>query len=372
MRHRLRPGLYSVWRGRGTLQLGLGTRASLVLSGVTDADIAFLDLLVVGVADAAVRDGAVPPGPSRCAQLLEHLSRAQLLITRAADPRTVAAGRDARDRLHADAVAWSMVCDGEREAVTDGWDVVGPRTRRTVQVRGLGRTGWAVAATLAAAGVTVTTDDSRPVRASDLGPCGPGPGDLGLPRDEVFDRTHETVPGAGIGPEPDLVVQIDHAAADAGAAAALVSRDIAHLSVVVGEARTVVGPFVLPGRTSCLRCLDLHRCERDPAWATVSAQLTSHHLGIRCAVESISPEEPEETTIALACAALAAAQVLTHFAGGIPQTVGSTLELSLPDLLPSRRTWSRHPACGCAEVGGGITATGSSEPVVAVRGTMLE
>src|SRR4051794_13645696 len=88
--HRLRPGLRSAWRGPGTLQLGLGTRASLVLSGVTDADAGFFDLLAVGVPDAAVRAGIVPPGPSRCAQLLEHLSQAELLVTSPAQARDVA------------------------------------------------------------------------------------------------------------------------------------------------------------------------------------------------------------------------------------------------------------------------------------------
>ena len=33
------------------------------------------------------------------------------------------------------------------------------------------------------------------------------------------------------------------------------------------------GPLVTPGRGPCLRCLDLHRCDRDPAWPALLAQL---------------------------------------------------------------------------------------------------
>jgi hypothetical protein len=371
--HRLRPGLRSAWRGPGTLQFGLGTRASLALSGVTDADAGFLDLLAVGVPDSAVRGGIVPPGPARCAQLLEHLSQAELLVTSPAEARDVAGLGDARDRLEPDAVTWGLVPDVERGRVTDGWDVVGPRMRRTVRVHGLGRTGWALAATLAQAGVRITCDDRRTIRAADLGPCGPSVEEIGQPRDRTFaQRYARALPPGNIrrqapAAEADLVVLVDHAVADTGAAAALVSQDVPHLSVVVGEARTVVGPLVLPGRTPCLRCFDLHRSERDPAWPTVAAQLASHTPGTRAAIESVSPEEPEETVLAIASAALAAAQVLAHLAGRRATSVGSTLELSLPDLLPSRRAWSEHPACGCMELG-----DRSAERALAATGTMLE
>ena len=31
--------------------------------------------------------------------------------------------------------------------------------------------------------------------------------------------------------------------------------------------------MVIPGETSCLRCADLHRCDRDAAWPVLAAQL---------------------------------------------------------------------------------------------------
>lgn len=48
---------------------------------------------------------------------------------------------------------------------------------------------------------------------------------------------------------------------------------IAHLPVRVRDGTGLVGPLVIPGVTSCLRCADLHRSDRDPAWPAIAAQL---------------------------------------------------------------------------------------------------
>jgi len=41
---------------------------------------------------------------------------------------------------------------------------------------------------------------------------------------------------------------------------------VPHLVVRAEEAIGVVGPLVLPGRWTCLRCVDLSKAARDPAW----------------------------------------------------------------------------------------------------------
>jgi hypothetical protein len=48
-------------------------------------------------------------------------------------------------------------------------------------------------------------------------------------------------------------------------------------------------------------------------------------------------------------------QVLALLDGtGAPVTLGTTVELSPPDLLPRTRRWSAHPDCGCvSQVGEG-------------------
>ncbi len=53
-------------------------------------------------------------------------------------------------------------------------------------------------------------------------------------------------------------------------AAPLATAGLAHLQVWAGPARAVVGPLVLPGRSTCLHCADLHRADADPHAATVA------------------------------------------------------------------------------------------------------
>jgi bacteriocin biosynthesis cyclodehydratase domain-containing protein len=108
----------------------------------------------------------------------------------------------------------------------------------------------------------------------------------------------------------------------------------------------VVGPLVRPGRTACLRCLDLTRAALDPAWPLILAQLAGR-----------TPDPSAcDAALAAAVAAQAAAQALAHLDRGpacesaLP-TENGTLELVLPGWQWRRRTWPRHPACGCGRRG---------------------
>lgn len=125
------------------------------------------------------------------------------------------------------------------------------------------------------------------------------------------------------GPEVDRVIT-DH----------LVRIDQPHLVVrSLGDAAWV-GPLVVPGRTSCLRCTDLCRRDADPHWPLVLAQLSRLKLDL-----------PE----VLACwaASIATAQVLAFLGGEQPETAGATLELSACRFVTELRAWPTHAGCGC-------------------------
>ena len=110
----------------------------------------------------------------------------------------------------------------------------------------------------------------------------------------------------------------------------------AHLVVRLESDRAVVGPLVVPGRTPCVRCLDLTRCHLDADWPRLLAQLC---------LEATAPE-PSLVTWA---AATAMAQVRAWTAGRMPETGGGSLELALPNYLLTARRWPAHPRCGCLQ-----------------------
>jgi hypothetical protein len=122
--------------------------------------------------------------------------------------------------------------------------------------------------------------------------------------------------------------------------AALIRRGVPHLAAAASEAIGVVGPLVLPGRSACLRCLDLIRAERDPAWPLILAQLAG----------GAGADPPAcDAVLAAMVAAQATAQALAFIDLDAPPAAvtNGTLELVLPDWRWRRRTWRPHPCCGC-------------------------
>jgi hypothetical protein len=95
---------------------------------------------------------------------------------------------------------------------------------------------------------------------------------------------------------------------------------------------------VLPGRTSCLRCLALTRGERDPHWPLLSAQLVGTAV-----------TEPCDVALAGLVASLAAMQALAFVDGDpAPSCAGGLLEYDAVRATLRRRSLAIHPACGCA------------------------
>jgi hypothetical protein len=352
-RLQLRPGLRRLWRDQSTLQLGLSPAHGAVLSGLRAGDDVVLAALDgrhdLRQLHALARARSVPG--SRVDELVRLLGNAGVLVRR--DPGRAPAGRPLADpRLVPDAASWALAYGGS----TDPAALVARRARARVVVDGLGRLGAAVAATLAGAGIgRVEGLDAASVSPRDVLAAGHGSEDVGTPRVRSLGRAMERVLGRPPEPAapdrstrqgpleapPDLVVLVRDDAVELGAADDLVHRGVDHLAVVVGADRVVVGPLVVPGRGSCLRCLHLHRCDRDPAWPQLAAQLTGG------APDPVSGARGE-TGSATAAAGLVTLQVLTHLDGIVrPVSAGRTLDLVLPDGLVERRRWTAHPRCGC-------------------------
>lgn len=308
---RLRAGLRVLRRSADEVQVGLDPRWAVRLTDLAPAEV---DLL-------ADRDD-LDDLPPRLQAIAQQLVPAGLAVPDGAS----AAGPAADDP------AWGLLRPDDLPAT---------RARRRadacVGVIGLGPTGVGIAVALAAAGVgTVLLDDERPVLPADVGAYRWA--DVGAVREQAAARAlRDVAPGVAIDvrAQPDVLVVVESLAADPGRGARVMATGVTHLSVVVREADTVVGPLVVPGAGACLRCLDLHRGDLDPAWPMLLGQLTGR-----------GPTN-EPGPVAAVAAGLAAATVLTVLDGLAP-TLGRTWEIGLPDAVPRERTWAVHRDCGCA------------------------
>ena len=117
----------------------------------------------------------------------------------------------------------------------------------------------------------------------------------------------------------------------------LARADRPHLVVTTSGGRVTVGPLVVPGLTACVRCVEAHRCDRDPRFAALLRQLREGEHGP-------DPVDPVLMQLALAWAV----HDLVRFVDGDPpSTWSSTVAISPGTVVESHR-WARHPACGCA------------------------
>jgi hypothetical protein len=349
MRPALKPGLLPVWRNRDTVQIGVDPRRAIALTGMRGAG--GLLRLLDGSRDreqvlAAARDLGVDPAAAD--RVLSLLAAGGALDDIPASTHGILPAA-LRARL-APELATASLAHGDADG---GARTLARRQAACVRVHGASRAGLSIAGLLTAGGIGVVISTgpagARPGRAIPGDPAVPGPpiGPAAL-----------TEPGlpepAGTGPgrpargghgsrarsrRPTLVILADSHRRDLPAA---LSRDqVPHLAAAAGEAIGVVGPLVLPGRSACLRCMDLTRAERDPAWPLILAQLTGHAA------------EPAacDAVLAAMVAAQAAAQALAFIDRGpvAATVVGGTLELVLPAWQWRRRTWHPHHECGCQQ-----------------------
>jgi hypothetical protein len=344
-RPQLKPALRRVWRDASTLQLGVDPGSAVVISGL-DQQCARLVEALDGTrdrTDVLITARRLGIERSRANALLVLLERSGVLDDAAADRRVLAAlsQRD-RDRLAPDLAAASLV----HGAGDGGVAALARRRSAAVAVRGAGRVGAAVVTLLAAAGVGfLVVDDAGITTAADVTPAGPSASDVGASRaDAAIRAARRLAPGLRSAlprdrRHADMVVLSTERDAVGDLPDRLVRDGVVHLFAQIRDVTGVVGPLVLPGRSSCGRCHDLHRADRDPAWPSVAAQLTDAARQRAAACDVV---------LATAVAAQAASQVLAYLDGDpAPPAVNGTIEVAQVDGRMRRRGWTIHPLCGC-------------------------
>lgn len=246
----------------------------------------------------------------------------------------------------------SIQLSGERRALTAQYgqqagEVMARRQQAAVVVHGPARLAGLLAATIASAGVGHVHPVHRgDVTAFDACPGGLTPADEGRRFVEAsIGAINRAAPQTETRPisgqrRPDLVILTDSGPPDPELAANLQRDGVAHLVVQIRGATSIIGPLVVPGESSCVRCADLHRTDRDPCWPLFAVQLTNR---------SAHRAQPD-VGLTVATAGVAANQVLAlldRLDERAPSALNGTLEWQLPDWRLRRRSWPPHPDCDC-------------------------
>jgi hypothetical protein len=256
-----------------------------------------------------------------------------------------------------------------RSRGTTGRSVVAARATGVVALVGCGRLGAVAVDVLGSAGVeTVVLDDARQVRQTDVGVGGLREQHVGRRRDDaVGDVARVSHRALGVGRRdalsPDVVVLVVEDG-EVLRTARLMAEGVAHLVVTVAAWGAAVGPFVLPGRTACMRCVELQdpsdgRAGRGAQGGTGPGAGYGVDVPVRDpgATDQVPGGTglpvlvPQPSVVAALAGAVVAAEVLAYLDGRRPATAGASIEVETLDAMPRLRGWSVHPRCGCTGMG---------------------
>ncbi|MET7848955.1 ThiF family adenylyltransferase [Streptomyces avermitilis] len=373
----VKPALRRGWRDLNTVQFGMAPAHAMVLGPMDTATGSFLALLDGTRGLPLLREEGrrmgLPDG--HVDGLVDRLAVSGLLddATGGGPGADTLRGKGTvLDRLRPDLASLSLVA----RAPGAGIQRLAARRSLRVQVRGAGRVGVVLASLLAGAGVgEVDVQDTGRVEPWDVAPGGLPAESIGERRNEAARRAvrsaaperpprHERAsrrttageadPGLSLvilSPRDGLAIH----APDPATAEPLITSGTPHLYAGVVEGTGVVGPFVLPGDTSCAGCLDQGRADRDRTWPRLVAQWRSGR-----------PRQVQACDVALATAVagVAAGHALAFLDGELPSSAGARWETSVPRLdWHARPVWA-HPACSCgaAEKGNGEHTAKDGEP----------
>ncbi|MGO2540885.1 MAG: ThiF family adenylyltransferase [Specibacter sp.] len=345
----INPGLRLVRRGTDSVQIGLGA-GGLILAGLQEADLAFVEALHRGIADDLVLEQAFSFGVDALRAQEICVKLAGLLFS---DAELHTQGYRAERLLPEHSALLGLYQQPCR-------DFMARREHAVVHLVGLGRTGAALAAVLVGAGVgTLLLEDDCPVAATDVSPGSFRLSDIGLAR-SVAVRRHllridpschaHVVHDGGAGGLSlrylDLAIVVGHDVVPTHTAARFLAAERPHLFVLVREQDGTVGPLVMPGETACAECVERHRGLNDPQWLDVCSQLAA---GVVPSQDRRPRAElMEGTALAATLAGTAGTHVLLFLdAVNQPSSWSSVLTFHPDNGRWTQQQFTTHPDCGC-------------------------
>ncbi len=123
----------------------------------------------------------------------------------------------------------------------------------------------------------------------------------------------------------------------------LVRAGTPHLVLRLVDGTAVVGPFVVPGRTACLRCVDTHVGVGDPDHVAV----TQRYVRATSRARPDGVPDVADLVLPALAAAWAVRDVVAHLEGRRPSAWSRTLTFDADPGPPREQVWPRNPDCGC-------------------------
>jgi hypothetical protein len=186
-------------------------------------------------------------------------------------------------------------------------------------------------APMIAAGLVVDTPrKARPTLRVDLAHDGPSSA-LARTITSLLARS-----GIAVGPDPDLIVILSSGEPDRATLADAVDCRMNHLPVVLDGDVVRIGPFVVPGRSPCVGCTDLHRATWDPGWPALVPQFGR---AVRHDV-SILAQHIAAAEVAAAC--------LEFADGSLPDRLGRIRTVGIDRRVRVDGHAAFHPRCACS------------------------
>lgn len=291
-RPRWRPDVPALWRSKSSVQFG----DDVVVERISPEHVTWLTGIDGGRTSGEITtDLPIPEADAH--RLLAALIAAGGLVDAARMPDAARTTSDERPTILRD---FDAALDTYRE-IPAALAAVANRTRTRIAVTGTGDL---------AAAVTAAMIDARLLIADEL-------------------------------ESADLIVLADSHHPDVPAHHGDGHPDRPHLHIGAAGAHAVVGPLVVPGMTSCLRCAHLHRRDADPAWPVLAVQWA----------QAARDQPARPTDPLLLRAAAVHALLLVRAWVDTPEDAGrwgdAALEIRLPapTALPIARP--PHPLCGC-------------------------
>ncbi len=120
----------------------------------------------------------------------------------------------------------------------------------------------------------------------------------------------------------------------------LVRRGAPHLLLRYLDGGVVLGPYVVPGLTPCLGCLDAHADSLSPA-------PVARPVGLPDPID-VATTGGTTGPLAAVAAGWLACDIARHCAGERPTTWSTTVELAPGLASVTCLEWLRHPSCACS------------------------